>query len=825
MLVYTANKLDFMDDVQSNIIEAKILDAFKRHLGHSTSTSEIASWKNSMKYMSKILVNGGIPNDAGVAIEYTLPQTSKRIDFILTGKGENQNNTAIIIELKQWTEAKASQKDGIISTFIGRSEREVNHPSYQAWVYSALLEDFNEAVQEENILLKPCAYLHNCISDDVINDHFYDEHTKKAPAFLRKDDKKLIEFINQYVKYGDSDNIMYRIDNGRIRPSKNLADKLDSLLKGNQEFLMIDDQKIVYETAIDLSKKSTVKKKNVLIVQGGPGTGKSVVAVNLLVEFTKKFLVAQYVTKNLAPREVYASKLIGSFKKSHINNLFKGSGSYTESEAHFFDVLIVDEAHRLNEKSGMYQNKGENQIKEIIAATKLSVFFIDEDQRVTMRDIGDNAEIKKWAIKLGARVNELELQSQFRCNGSDGYLAWVDNSLQIRETANETLSGINYDFKVFDSPNELRDAIYRKNRINNKARLVAGYCWNWISKNKNDDSLKDITIKEHNFAMKWNLASDGNLWILKPESVSEVGCIHTCQGLEIDYVGVIIGPDFVVRDGLAVVSAEKRAKTDSSIKGYKKLFKTKPKDAKVKAEIIIKNTYRTLMTRGAKGCYIFCTDPETNAYFKERIGAEFESSTNIEQVASSHAFDIAQQEVISTFPGLTLRILNAKEVKPYQNSVPIYDLAIAAGQFSSLQEVNEVPKDGDIGAVEQYDWVELPDAFRHQPGLFVAKVIGESMNRRIPNGSWCLFKLEPVGTRQGKVVLVQHRDIDDIDTGGHYTIKVYESEKESYDDGSWKHKKIILRPDTTAPGYEPIVLNGEEAGELKVIAELVAVLG
>lgn len=823
MLVYTANKMDFMDDVRSNIIETKILDAFKRHLGHSTSESEIASWRNSMMYMSQILVDGGIPNDAGVSIEYKLPQTSKRIDFILTGKGENKGNTAIIIELKQWAEAKATKKDGIVSTYIGRSEREVNHPSYQAWVYSALLEDFNEAVQQENILLKPCTYLHNCISDEAINNHFYDEYTGKAPAFLRKDAKRLTEFIKQHVKYGDTDNIMYRIDNGKIRPSKNLADKLESLLNGNQEFLMIDDQKIVYETAIDLSNKSTVKDKNVLIVQGGPGTGKSVVAVNLLVEFTKRQLLAQYVTKNSAPRDVYASKLIGSFKKSHINNLFKGSGSYTESEANIFDVLIVDEAHRLNEKSGMFQNLGENQIKEIIASSKFSVFFLDEDQRVTMRDIGENDEIKKWAIKLGARVHELELQSQFRCNGSDGYLAWIDNSLQIKKTANETLEGINYDFKVFDSPNELRDAIFRRNRLNNKARLVAGYCWEWIS--KNDASLKDITIEEHNFAMKWNLASDGNLWILKPESVSEVGCIHTCQGLEMDYVGVIIGPDFVVRDGRAVVSAEMRAKTDSSIKGYKKLLVKMPDEAQAKAEVIIKNTYRTLMTRGSKGCYIFCTDPETNAYFKELIGSVHEGIEDSEQLAPVHNKVVASQEVISTFPGLTLRVLNAREVKPYQNSVPIYDLAIAAGQFSGSQVVHEAPKDGDIGAIEQYDWVELPEAFRPQPGLFVAKVVGESMNRRIPNGSWCLFKLAPGGTRQGKVVLVQHRDIDDVDTGGHYTIKVYESEKSSHDDGGWQHKRIILKPETTAPGYGSIVLNGEEAGELKVIAELVAVLG
>lgn len=573
-----------------------------------------------MMYMSHILMDDGIPGDAGISIEYKLPQTSKRIDFIVTGKGEDKSDTAIIIELKQWTEAKATEKDGIVSTFIGKGEREVNHPSYQAWVYAALLEDFNEAVREQNIGLRPCAYLHNCVSENVINAPFYGEYIAKAPVFLKKDAQKLTEFIKKHVKYGDADNIMYRIDNGKIKPSKNLADKLDSLLKGNQEFLMIDDQKIVYETAIELSNKSTVREKNVLIVQGGPGTGKSVVAVNLLVEFTKRQLLAQYVTKNAAPRDVYASKLIGSFKKSHINNLFKGSGSYTDCEQSIFDVLIVDEAHRLNAKSGMFQNLGENQIKEIIMASKFSMFFIDEDQRITFKDIGETEEIRQWAKKAGATVHELELQSQFRCNGSDGYLSWVDNSLQIKDTANDTLAGIDYDFRVLDTPNALRDTIYSMNEINNKARLVAGYCWDWISKSNRDYSLNDITIAEHNFSMKWNLASDGNLWILKPESVSEVGCIHTCQGLEMDYVGVIIGPDLIIRDGKVITDAMKRAKTDSSIKGYQKLYKENPFNALKKAEVIIKNTYRTLMTRGSKGCYVFCTDPETNEYFKAVIG-------------------------------------------------------------------------------------------------------------------------------------------------------------------------------------------------------------
>lgn len=820
MLVYASTKADFLNDVRSNRIDEKILASFQSNLGRTTNKSEISAWRTSMQYMGHVLTDEEIPTDCGVAIEYTLPQSSKRIDFILTGKDEHKRDAAIIIELKQWETVSATPMDGVVRTFIGGSEREVSHPSYQAWTYAALLEDFNETVQKDNIGLWPCAYLHNCISEEAINSTFYQHHTHKAPAFLKTDAQKLTDFIKRYVKHGDAGKIMYRIDNGRIRPSKNLADKLVSLLQGNQEFLMIDDQKIVYETALSLAKKSTVKDKHVLIVQGGPGTGKSVVAVNLLVSLTNDRLVTQYVTKNAAPRDVYTALLTGSFRKSHINNLFKGSGAYTDATPNFFDALIVDEAHRLNEKSGMFQNIGENQIKEIINASKFSVFFIDEDQRVTFKDIGEIESIKNWGESLGANIHQMELQSQFRCNGSDGFLAWVDNALGIRVTANSTLADIDYDFQVFDSPNELRDEIFERNRVNNRARLVAGYCWDWVS--RNDSTANDIVLEEYDFAVKWNLATDGTLWIRKPESVSEVGCIHTCQGLETDYIGVIIGPDFVIRDGQVITDATKRARTDASIKGYKALHRHDRRLAEQKADSIIKNTYRTLMTRGLKGCYIFCTDKETSHWFKQSIrratvqheAGEVSSRTIADGLLSNGEYD-----------GLRLRLLETGDVKPYENSVPIYDLKIAAGAFSVAQSIDEVPLIAGSIDIAKNRWVELPDSFRIKRGQFVAKVVGESMNRRIPNGSWCLFSPNPGGTRQGKVVLVQHRNIADPDTGGQYTIKLYESEKVISEGGGWLHSRIVLKPDSTEPDYTPIVFDEESAAELRVIAELVAVLG
>jgi len=751
--------------------------------------------------MDRVLNDDEIPHDAGVAIEYHLPQSSKRIDFILTGKDHTQRESAVLIELKQWQQVQLTDSDAIVMTQFKHGLCEKLHPSYQAWSYKRLLEDFNQTVQEEHIRLFPCAYLHNYNDDGVITNDFYAEHIRNAPLFLKSDAIKLRQFIKENVKYGDKDQIMYRIDHGKIKPSKILADQLLSMINGNEEFVLIDDQKVVFEKAIRLAKNASEKRKKVLIVEGGPGTGKSVVAIRLLVALTEREHNARYITRNSAPRLVYEAKLTGSLKKTHISNMFSGSGSFHAVQPSSFDCLIVDEAHRLNEKSGMFSHLGENQIKEIIKASKLSVFFIDEDQKVTLKDIGDKEEIRRWAAKLKAEVAELSLESQFRCNGSDGYLAWLDNTLQIRETANETLAIRDYDFRVVDNPAELHELIRHKNKAKNKARMVAGYCWKWIS--KTNPLLKDIVIGS--YKATWNLNSDGQAWIIKPNSVNEVGCIHTCQGLEVDYIGVIIGPDLVVRDGTVITQADKRASSDKSIHGWKTLFKEDPAIAKARLDAIIKNTYRTLMTRGQKGCYVYFVDDETRQFFANRIA----TGPIYDQVPEAiFAPESIQEQILLPF-----RRLSEKEVRPFENSVPLYDLKAAAGQFSDEQQSSDI------------DWVELPDVFHPQQGLFVIQIIGESMNRRIPNGSWCLFKRNPAGSRQGKVVLVQHREISDDETGGHYTVKIYDSKKIIHEDGTWQHTSIILRPDTTATGYEPIVLDERQSEELQVIGEFVAVLG
>ena len=389
MIIYQATKGKFLSDILSNDIENIVREDMEQYGNKRVGLSELSSWKNSLQYMSNIMHDPEIPNDCNIAIEYHIPQTSKRLDFIITGQNKEKQDHAILIELKQWQDAELTDKDSLVRTRFKAGNALTPHPSYQAWSYAALLNGFNQTVYEDNIQLKPCAYLHNYEDDGIITNNFYSEYIEKAPLFLKSDALKLREFIKQFVKYGDESNIMYRIDCGKIKPSKSLSDSIASMLKGNNEFVLVDDQKVVYETALALARQSSATNKNVLIVEGGPGTGKSVVAVNLLVELLKKGLNARYVTKNAAPRAVYQAKLTGTLKKSVISNLFTGSGAFIDCEENVFDALIVDEAHRLNAKSGMFSNLGENQIKEIIKASAFSVFFIDEDQKVTLKDIGD----------------------------------------------------------------------------------------------------------------------------------------------------------------------------------------------------------------------------------------------------------------------------------------------------------------------------------------------------------------------------------------------------------------------------------------------------
>lgn len=620
MIVYDGIKSEFLNSVMNGTIAEEVRQRIFEKMGRTTPKSEFDSWKNSLSRMYMVLADTSIPDHAGIAIEYNVPQTSKRVDFIVSGYDADNQSNAVIIELKQWDELKkVDGKDALVETYTGGGLREVVHPCYQVWSYATLIRDYNKTVQDQNIVLSPCAYLHNYAlkENDPILDEQYKEYIEEAPVFCERDALKLREFIHRFIQKGDDKKILYEIDHGKIRPSKSLQNAISNMLKGNREFIMIDDQKVVYENILQLACKSQKDgKKRTIIVEGGPGTGKSVIAVQLLVGLTKKNQFVQYVSKNQAPRNVYKAKLKGTVKLSSVDNMFRGSASYVHVGKDQINTLIVDEAHRLEERSQYTKKTGnENQIKEIINASKCSVFFIDESQRVTMSDIGSVDEIKKWAKAESSEVTQLKLLSQFRCNGSDGYLAWVDNTLEIQPTANYNLEDIDYDIRVLDSPLEVRELIIEKNKINHRSRMLAGYCWDWAKVSENNANIHDIKIGD--FEMSWNLRN--SLFAVDDFSIDQIGCIHTSQGLEFDYVGLIIGDDMRYENHHIVTDFSKRAKTDQSMKGIKKLDKQDHCKAEEKADEIIKNTYRTLMTRGMKGCYIYCTDQNLRNYLKQKI--------------------------------------------------------------------------------------------------------------------------------------------------------------------------------------------------------------
>ncbi|WP_276356342.1 DUF2075 domain-containing protein [Cohnella caldifontis] len=569
-----------------------------------------------MQFMERVIRNSKIADDCGILIEYNIPATSKRVDFIVTGQDEYGNNNFIIVELKQWDSAKATDREDVVLACVGGKEREMTHPSYQAWSYRQYLEDMNEAVQSHQLRSYSCAYLHNYRTPqpDPLQSKQYQPIIQKSPLFLSEDTFKLQEFIRKHTGQGNGINLLYLIENGKIRPSKKLIDHIDGLFKGNAEFTLLDEQKIAYESILSAAKD--IAKKKTVIVKGGPGTGKSVISMNALGGLLKHKLNVKFVAPNASFRSAMVETLVKQQpkNKTRARNLFVGSGQFFDSPSDFFDVLIVDEAHRLKGK-GAYMYQGENQIEDIIKASKVNVFFIDDFQRIRPDDIGTVEEIKRIARLNGSEVLEYALSAQFRCSGAEGFLNWIDHIFQIRETGN--FNGWDQDvfqFVLMDSPHTVYDHIKEKVHEGCKARMLAGYAWNWTdAKNGNPNGeIEDVDIPEHQFKMPWN-GRALSTWAIDERGVEQIGCVHTSQGLEFDYVGVIIGND------LKYDPSEKRIYAD--YEEYKdKLGKKGLKNDNQQLTKLIKNIYKVLISRGMKGCFLYCRNPELQAYLKAQWG-------------------------------------------------------------------------------------------------------------------------------------------------------------------------------------------------------------
>ena len=621
MIVYNANKGLFVQDVRTGVIATKILNLIRERGLNAGQEREFASWHNSMKFMRDIVDDAEIDDEVQIAIEYNIPQTSKRVDFIIIGANEQGKDNIVIVELKQWSKAEVVDDDMhfCVRTYVANDERIVCHPSYQAYSYSRFMANYSQVVQSNDIQLVPCAYLHNYLPryKQSLSADIYKEWYTTAPFFIMDEVLQFNDFIKKHVtRKSAKGDLLYLIDHGRIKPTQALQDALATMVRGTPVFDLLDEQAVCFDMCVRTMLQCIKDhKKRTILVQGGPGTGKSVLAVNLLMHFITCACNAAYVTKNSAPRQAFLSILSNNKAENiaEISQLFRSPFGLSQVPANAYDCLIVDEAHRLVKK--MYGDwTGENQVKECINASLLTVFLLDEDQAVTTKDIGSVQEISKWCKELGSTIimrDETKLTSQFRCNGSDAYIQFIDNLLQRgEETLNVPLSELNYDFRVFDDASTMRDALREKNAINNKARMVAGYCYDWNVKNRRGDI--DI-ILPGGFQAKWNLEND-KIWAINPRSFEEVGCIHTAQGLEFDYVGVLIGKDLTFDNATGRVITNKTAisKDDKSsgIRGA----------SDEEARRLILNTYKTLLTRGQKGCFVYCEDEGLREYFKTLTG-------------------------------------------------------------------------------------------------------------------------------------------------------------------------------------------------------------
>ena len=616
MIIFSCLKKEFDLYVKEGIISNKVYDAYKEKLGKKTKLNQIKAWANSLPMMSFILQD--LPDNVGISIEFNIPLTSKRIDFVVSGYNFNQEPILLLFELKQWEVINdVASEDAIIKTIISNKEKTSLHPSYQVMCYAELLLNYNKYIEENHVHVIPIVYLHNYSfqnSDPLLFNKFKKYYTN-ASIYGCNDKYMLRAIVNHYIKFGDDLKLIEYIDNSEVKPNKKLLDAIDKIIQDKKEYTLLDEQKVIAEAIKWEAKQAfTNNQKSVVIVSGGPGTGKSVLAINLLGELLKLGLMGAYVSKNMAPRKVYKNSLVYN-NEVNIHELFKSSGYFFRDQENKYDFLLVDEAHRLQEKSGVHYNIGENQIKEIIHASKLTVFFVDEAQMITLKDIGTISNIKYFAKLAHAKILEYKLTSQFRCNGSDSYLDFIEHFLYNKKGTCK----FHFDFQVLNSPNELRDLIKLKNTHNN-ARLVAGFCWRRDAQQADNQEFMDIKIGD--FEASWNL-KHGEPFATRKSAINEVGCIHNVQGLEFDYIGVIIGPDLKYENRKVVADYKKRANTEKSLYGLYVLMKQDKEYYECLADKIVRNTYRVLLTREIKGCYVYACDHKLNEHLKKIVENNF----------------------------------------------------------------------------------------------------------------------------------------------------------------------------------------------------------
>jgi len=645
-LVYQETLSTFINHclVSKNIAE-KVTEGMFKAGYPKVMPNWVLSWENSLPEIAKALKDSSIEMDVDVAVEYRLKHSMERLDFLIYGTDLSGHKNMVIIELKQWSQVASSGSHNRVYTMVSRGHFEDHfHPSYQALNYANQLKQLNEYVQTEKMNIKACSYCHNMdngyrvIMDDVSLFPF----VPNSPSFLEGDAEKLKKFVSKYVSK-KCHNIIYEINKSKQIPSDDFASLIRGALDGNEMYSLDSSQQLALTTIVDTVRKAVYyNQKKTIIIKGGAGTGKSIIAVNAMGQLNSpkkksERITTYYLTVNGTPKKVLFNGLKEgkAFSGAELSQLFKGPKTFVDNRSNDVPCVLVDEAHRVFDwKYGYGIPSGKHLLEEIINTARVAVFFIDDNQAVTSSDFATIESIKEAAYKCHSELimgPELELMGQYRVQGGANYIAFIKYFLGITDDPVNYTKTNSYDFLVFDDPNEMFNEIKRLDNERRKekalkkgrfefdvddifggCRVVAGYTYEWVSDHKRrDDGRADVIIKDKNFAKKWNLESGSGpteySWATDPESVNEIGCIHTAQGIDLDYCGVIIGKDITYRDGKICFHKEAHASTDKA--GIKT-------ESDSRAKELIQNTYYVLLTRGIRGTFVFCEDPELNSYLK-----------------------------------------------------------------------------------------------------------------------------------------------------------------------------------------------------------------
>lgn len=621
MRLYSGTSQQFIQDTIQNQITDKLKNTFFNYFRFNPSPAEINSWRNSLRAVSQVFQYGNLL-DHGILLEYQLPMTSRRLDCMICGKDKERKDNAVIIELKQWEKCDEAEGDNEVSTWVGGSKRDLLHPSVQVGQYKTYLEDTHTAFHEgaTPIHLNACTYLHNYnyYADDVIFSRKFLEALSQYPLFTADDVDKFKDYLSAKLITGSGIDVLKLVEQSKYRPSKKLMDHVGNIIKGKSEYILLDEQLVVYDAVFSCARKGFHDKQKIaIIIKGGPGTGKSVIAINLMADLLLNGYNAHYATGSRAFTQTLR-KIIGTRGSVQFNYF----NSFSEEEKNAIDVLICDEAHRIRETSySRFTPKADRsklpQIAELLDVSKVAVFFIDDDQVVRPNEIGSSEYIRQNAEKGKYKIFDYELEAQFRCNGSDAFVNWINNTLGIRRTANVIWDQHKeFDFKIFPSPIDLENAIKEKVKEGFTARMTAGFCWKWSDPDENGNLANDVVIG--NFKRPWNAKPEARKlapgipkavhWAYDPNGIDQIGCIYTTQGFEFDYVGVIFGDDLVYDfDDQKWIGVRSKS-GDNVVKRSGEKF----------AELV-KNVYRVLLSRGMKGCYVYFINKDTEKFIKSRI--------------------------------------------------------------------------------------------------------------------------------------------------------------------------------------------------------------